>query len=91
MSVSLFAISAMRAVVEMLLLCLVGQGVLALVAGRKRTGNPVYRLFALITRGPNALVACLLPAGTRSLTVGLLTGDVLFFLWLTLAILRKSV
>ncbi|MBU3695791.1 hypothetical protein [Dechloromonas sp.] len=91
MSVLLFAISAMRAIVEMLLLCLMGQGVLALLAGNKRDGNPVYRLFSLITQGPRAIVARLLPDGTRKSTITMLTGTSLLFLWITLAILRKSV
>ena len=91
MSVVLFAISALRAIVEMLLLCLMGQGVLALLAGKKRDGNPVYQLFSLITRGPRAIVAHLLPDGTRKSTITLLTGTSLLFLWISLAILRKSI
>lgn len=91
MSVVLFAISALRAIVEMLLLCLLGQGVLAMLAGKKREGNPIYQLFSLITRGPCAIVARLLPDGTRALTISLATGVVLLFLWISLAILRKSI
>ncbi len=91
MSVVLFAISALRAIVEMLLLCLMGQGILALLAGKKRDGNHVYQLFSLITRGPRAIVAHLLPDGTRASTIALATGVVLLFLWISLAILRKSI
>ena len=91
MSVVLFAISALRAIVEMLLLCFMGQGVLALLAGKKRDGNPVYQLFSLITRGPCTIVARLLPDGTRTSTIALVTGSLLLFLWISLAILRKSI
>lgn len=91
MSASQFAISAIRAIVEMLLLCLIGQGVLVLIAGSKRAANPVYRLFSLITRGPTALVARLLPTGAGKPMVGMLTGALLFFLWVTLAIFRMNV
>ena len=91
MSVVLFAISALRAIVEMLSLCLLGRWVLALLAGKKRDGNPVYQLFSLITRGPCAIVARLLPGGTRTSTIVLVTGSLLLFLWISLAILRKSI
>lgn len=56
-----FAIGALRAIVEMLGLCLLGMGAMALLAGAGRQGNPVYRLFELITRAPRQLVARLLP------------------------------
>lgn len=91
MTTLLFAISAVRAIVEMLLFCLLGQGVLALLAGKKRDCNPVYQLFSLITRGPCAIVARLLPADARKSTITVLTGLSLLFLWITLAILRKSI
>lgn len=91
MSVLVFAISALRAIVEMLLLCVLGQGVLALLSGKKRDCNPVYQLFSLITRGPCAIVARLLPDGTRPSTVAVVTGTLLLFLWISLAILRKGI
>ena len=85
-----FAISILRAIVEMLLLCLVGQGMLAVIAGSQRDRNPVYQLFKLITRGPRTLVACLLPNGTSNGVVSLMTTLLLFILWIILAILRKN-
>ena len=62
----LFAISALRAVVEMLAMCLLAQGVLYLLAGQRRADNPIYRLFALLTHPPRRLVASLLPARTSA-------------------------
>ena len=43
MSVLLFFIAALRAVVEMLGLSLIGLGVMALFAGNGRKKNPIYQ------------------------------------------------
>ncbi len=87
----LFTISALRAVIEMLGLCLVGQGVLAVISGKKRTGNPIYQLFCLITGFPRHLVAAFLPAQTSTAKISMLTALMLFVMWIILAIFRKSV
>ena len=78
-----FLISALRAIVEMLGLCLIGQGVLYLLTGSRRQQNAIYRFFDLLTRPPRQFVALFL---LRSVS-GLL---VLFTLWIGLAWLRKS-
>ncbi|MGE5470962.1 MAG: hypothetical protein ACM3X0_09225 [Bacteroidota bacterium] len=85
----LFLIGACRAIVEMLALCLIAQGFLYLLAGRKRGGNPVYQLFALITRGPRQLCARLLPCGASVSQVGIVCFLILAVLWVGLAGLRK--
>ncbi|WP_265942920.1 hypothetical protein [Dechloromonas sp. A34] len=88
---SLFLISALRALVEMLALCLLAQGFLYLMAGQKRAGNVIYRFFALLTDPPRRLVARLLPAKTSALTVGVISFVLLFLLWIGLALARKFV
>ncbi len=85
-----FVISALRAVVEMLGLCLIGQGVLHLLAGSRRQQNAIYRFFDLLTRPPRQLAAFLLPRGAPEMLVGLLALMLLFMLWIGLAWLRKS-
>ena len=85
-----FAISALRAVVEMIGLCLIGQGVLYLLAGSRRQQNAIYRFFDLLTRPPLQLAALLLPRGAPEMLVGLLALMLLFMLWIGLAWLRKS-
>ena len=50
-NLDLFIVSVLRALVEVALLGLIGQGVLALLAGGRRHNNFVYRLFLVIT-GP---------------------------------------
>jgi hypothetical protein len=87
----LFLIAALRAIIEMLGLCLLAQGVLHVVSGASRERNPIYQLFALITRPPRRLVARLLPAGSPPWAVGGLCFAVLFILWIGLAVARKFV
>lgn len=84
-----FLIGAWRAIVEMLGLCLLGQGALFLLAGEKCTGNPVWQLFSLITRAPRQLVAAILPRGISGGKISVATFLILFFLWTGLAFLRK--
>lgn len=91
MSFSLFVLSALRAVVEMLGLCLLGQAALALLAGRSRLGNPIYRLFALITRAPRRLCGKLLPGTRRPWLEGELCFLLLLLAWIALAVGRLFV
>ena len=88
---SFFLISALRAIVEMLGLCLLGQGGLYLIAGRQRADNRVYQLFALITAPPRRIVATLLPRSASNRLVGIFTFVIVLILWLGLALARKFV
>ena len=85
----LFVIGALRAIVEMLGLCLIGQGFLYLLAGDYRQQNPIYRFFDLLTRPPRLLTALLLPKKVSGNVVGMLAFGFLFALWIALAWLRK--
>ena len=85
-----FVISALRAVVEMLGLCLIGQGILYLLAGSRPQQNAIYRFFDLLTRPPRQVAAFLLPRGVSEKLVGVLALVLLFVLWIGLAWLRKS-
>lgn len=87
----LFLIGALRAIIEMLGLCLVAQGALHLLAGQRRTSSAIYQLFALITRPPRRLVAMLLPATASSKTIAIATFFLLFCLWIGLAWTRKYI
>jgi len=84
-------ISALRATVEMLGLCMLGQGILYLVAGRNRDSNRIYQLFDLITRPPRQLVARFIPGVPSTPAVGMLTFAILLLLWIGLAFARKFV
>ena len=45
----MFAVSALRAIVEVALMALVGQGFVGLFAGAGRGSNPIYRLFQIVS------------------------------------------
>ena len=87
----LFVIGAVRAIVEMLGLCLIAQGALYLLAGQGRAANPIYHLFSVITAPPRKLLRRLLPAGTTATTSGIVCFALLFLLWAGLAVLRKFI
>lgn len=86
-----FVISAIRAIIEMLGLCLMAQAAMYVLAGQQRYKNPVYQLFALLTAAPRRLTGMLLPAGASAAMAGLLCFFILFASWLGLAVLRKYV
>lgn len=86
----LFLIAALRAVLEMLGLCLLGMAAMALLAGKRRQENAIYRLFELITRAPRQLVARLLPGRERPLLAGVLCFCALFAAWILLAAWRLT-
>lgn len=88
---STFLISALRAVIEMLWLCMLGQGVLHVLAGQRRTENRIYQLFDLVTAAPRRLVAAILPASINATLIAAVTFVALLLLWLGLAYLRKSI
>lgn len=87
---TLFLISAARAVIEMLGLCLIGQGVLHILAGCGRESNRIYQLFDLVTRAPRQLVAVILP-GLSGKAVGVVCFVILLLIWIGLAFLRKII
>ncbi|WP_139326307.1 hypothetical protein [Azonexus hydrophilus] len=86
----LFLISALRAIVEMLGLSLIGLALMAVFAGNRRDSNPIYRLFALITRAPRRLAGSLLPGRERPVLAGVLCFVLLFLLWIGLALWRTA-
>lgn len=86
-----FLISAARAIIEMLGLCLLGQGMLYILAGRHRANNRIYQLFDLLTKAPRRVVAALLPCSSSEGVIGIASFALLLLLWLGLAFIRKFV
>lgn len=78
-----------RALVEVALLTLLGQGLLALLAGARRQGNPVYQLFQIVTRPVLAVVRKLTPSLIIDKHLPVVTFFLLFWLWIGLAYLRR--
>jgi cobalamin biosynthesis protein CobD/CbiB len=84
-----FLLAASRAIVEMLLYCLLGQALLYLLAGQRRAANPIYQLLALITRAPRQICARVLPTSSSGRLVGAVCFTILVVLWLFLSWLRN--
>ena len=84
-------IGALRSVIEMLGLCLLGQAILYVLAGRNRASNRIFQLFDLVTKAPRQLVASILHTSTNSIAVGVASFIILLLAWLGLAFIRKSI
>ncbi len=81
----LFVLSIVRALVEVALLALLGQGVVALLAGARRATNPIYQLFAVVTRPVIRVVRFVTPKPILDRHVPFVTFFLLFWLWIFLA------
>lgn len=85
----LLLLSLLRVVVEIALLTLLGQGVLALLAGARRQSNPIYQLFCIVTRPVLALVRRIAPPQILDAHLPVVAFFLLFWLWIGLAWLRQ--
>jgi hypothetical protein len=82
-------VSALRAVVEVALLALLGQGILALLAGSGRTGNIVYMLFRTVTSPVIKAVRFITPKLVIDKHLPFVAFFVLFWLWILLAWVKQ--
>jgi hypothetical protein len=81
----LFVLSALRAVVEVALLALIGQGAVALLSGPGRQENPIYQLFALITKPVLRVARFITPKPILDKHLPFVAFFLLFWLWIFLA------
>jgi hypothetical protein len=86
----IFLLSALRAIVEVAGLALLGQGVLALLAGSRRHENFFYQIFAIVTRPVIRLARLLTPRVIVDDHVPLVAFFLLLWLWLALAYWRHQ-
>ena len=84
-------IGYLRALVEMLGLCLIGQAALALLAGQQRQKNAIYQFLALLTRPPRQLTALLIRRSHDDRNNAIVCFLLLFAMWIGLAMLRKQI
>jgi uncharacterized protein YggT (Ycf19 family) len=86
----LLVIGILRALVEVALLFLVGQGILALLAGSRRHNNGVYKLFVLVTSPVLKIVRFISPPQIIDKHLPFVAFFVLFWCWIGLAWLKQS-
>lgn len=75
---------------EIALMALLGQGVLALLAGAGRQQNPFYRVLSMATGPVVRLTRAITPAAVLDRHVPLVAFLLLGMLWLTATVLKVS-
>lgn len=90
MPIDILLITLLRGLVEVAGLALLGQGLLALLAGKHRHGNSIYKGFQIVTAPVVKLVRRITPRLILDAHVPLLAFFLLFWLWFGLAVLKRS-
>jgi uncharacterized protein YggT (Ycf19 family) len=85
----LLAIGILRALAEVSLLFLVGQGLLAFLAGNRRHTNTMYQLFVLVTSPVIKLVRKISPPQIIDKHLPFVAFFILFWIWIGLAYLKR--
>jgi uncharacterized protein YggT (Ycf19 family) len=85
----LLAIGIVRALAEVSLLFLVGQGLLAFLAGNRRHTNTMYQLFVLVTSPVIKLVRKISPPQIIDKHLPFVAFFILFWIWIGLAYLKR--
>jgi hypothetical protein len=85
----LLIIGILRALGEVALLFLIGQGILALLAGSRRHTNIVYKFFLIVTQPVMKLVRFIAPPQIIDKHLPFVAFFVLFWCWIGLAYLKK--
>lgn len=88
-SIEFFIVSALRAIVEVAMLSLLGQGIVALLAGARRATNPIYRVFQIVTQPVLRLVRLVTPKAIIDKHLPFVAFFLLFWLWIFLAYVKR--
>jgi hypothetical protein len=91
MPTELLILTMLRALVEIAGCFMLGQGLLFLLAGRKRQSNLVYQLFAMLTRPVMRVTRAITPRFVRDEHIPLAAFLLLLWLWIGLAIAKRYV
>ena len=82
-------VTALRVLASVAFWALIGQGVLALLAGPQRHGNIIYRLFEIVTAPVIKAVRVLTPKVILDRHIPFVAFFVVFWLLVVLAIVRR--
>ena len=88
--IELLVLGVLRALVEVALLFLVGQGILALLAGSRRQSNAIYQLFVIVTQPVLKMVRKISPPQILDKHLPFVAFFVLFWCWIGLAYLKQG-
>lgn len=89
MQFDLLLVSLTRVVVEVAGFALLGQGVLALLAGKQRHENLFYRILETITGPVVKAVRSITPRFIIDAHIPMLSFFLLFWLWIMLALAKR--
>lgn len=89
MPIEILLLSVARALVEVALLALLGQGALAVLAGKYREQNAFYRLLRLVASPAVRTVRFLTPRVILDTHVPWVAFFVLLWLWIGLALAKR--
>jgi hypothetical protein len=81
----LLLLGVLRALVEVALLALLGQGLLALLAGARRDTNPIYMLFKIVTKPAVVAARWITPKLVIDKHIPFVAFFLLFWVWIFLA------
>ena len=85
----LLILSILRALTEVAMLSLLGQGLVAFLAGSRRATNPIYQLFNVITGPVVKAVRFVTPKVIIDRHLPFVTFFLLFWLWILLAYVKR--
>jgi hypothetical protein len=91
MPTDLLLVTIAKALVELAGLFILGQGVLYLLAGRKRENNLFYQLFQVLTRPVYALTRFLTPKFVVDQHIPMVAFILLFWLWVILTFMKIQI
>lgn len=89
MPLDLLLVSILRVLVEVAGYALIGQGALALLAGKYRHDNLFYKILKVVTDPVVKLVRFITPRFILDAHVPMVTFFLLFWLWLALAFAKR--
>jgi len=87
----LFVVSIFKLLAEVALLALLGQGVLALLAGAKREQNMFYQMLQIVTRPVLRAARFVAPKVVLDRHVPLVAALLLFFIWLVATLTKIGI
>lgn len=87
----LFVVVVLRSLVEIAGCFMLGQGLLYVLAGRRRDENFVYQLFALLTRPVMRATRAISPRFIRDDHIPVAAFLLLLWLWIGLAIAKRYI
>jgi len=89
MPFDILLVSVLRTLVEVAGFALLGQGLLALLAGKYREQNVFYRVLRIVTRPVVRAVRFIAPRFILDAHVPFLAFFLLFWLWIVLAFVKR--